>query len=368
MSNPPPFSRLVSSLPASVPFVPPEETERQKGRQIWLRLGANESTFGMSPKALEAMQQATAQSYLYGDATSYELRGELADFYGIERKNILIGSGIDELLGLTARVFLNPGDAVTTSLGGYPTFNYHVDGFGGILHTVPYQDFRNDLTGLAEKARETGSRILYLSNPDNPTGSFYPPEAIEKLRRSLSPDCLLLLDEAYVEFAGENAIWPIDPEDPQVIRTRTFSKAHGMAGARIGYILGNPKTLAAFDKIRNHFGVNRPAQAGALASLRDRTFLEAVVESVTEGKKEYARLAKETGFITLPSSTNFVTFDMGTAERARATMDDLWERGVFTRVPGTAPLNRLLRVSVGTPEERREFARVFREVVSSLPE
>ncbi|SFS89923.1 aminotransferase class I/II-fold pyridoxal phosphate-dependent enzyme [Marininema halotolerans] len=364
--NHPSFSSIVKALPATVPFVPPEEMERQTGHSIRLRLGANESNFGMSPKARQAMEKAVGKSYLYGDATSYDLKGELATLHGIRTDQIVIGSGLDDLLGLIVRTFLNPGDAVTTSLGGYPTFNFHVQGYGGVLHTVPYQDFRNDLQGLLQKAHDTHSRILYLANPDNPTGSWWGAEAIGELRRSLPKGCLLLLDEAYIDFAPLDTIWPLDPSDPQVIRARTFSKSHGMAGARIGYAFANQETIQAFDKIRNHFGVNRAAQAGALASLQDTAFQRMIMKEVAKGKEEYATLAAELGISTLPSATNFVAFDMGTPKRAKLAMDTLWKQGVFTRVPGAPPLNRLLRVSVGTPVERSEFARILQEVVPTL--
>ncbi|SDX34170.1 histidinol-phosphate aminotransferase [Marininema mesophilum] len=363
----PPFSKIVTNLPPTVPFVPPEEMERRTGQSIHLRLGANESNYGMSPKARQAMEQAVSESYLYGDATTYHLRRKLADIHDVDPDQIILGSGLDDLLGLIVRTFLDPGDSVTTSLGGYPTFNFHVQGYGGILHTVPYQDFRNDLEGLAQKARETNSRILYLANPDNPTGSWWEADAISKLRDSLPDGCLLLMDEAYVDFAPADTVWPIDPTDSQVIRARTFSKSHGMAGTRIGYAFADKETIQAFDKVRNHFGVNRIAQAGALASLQDTDFQRDIIHAVSVGKEEYATLATELGITTLPSFTNFVAFDMGTPERATAAMDTLWNRGVFTRVPGAPPLNRLLRVSVGRPEERQEFAQIFGDIVPTLP-
>ena len=244
-----------------------------------------------------------------------------------------------------------------TSLGGYPTFAYHVAGYGGKLQRVPYRDDRNDLAGLAEAANRSQARIVYLANPDNPSGSWVTAEEIGSLVEALPEDCLLLLDEAYSDFAPENALLPVDVSDPRVIWARTFSKAHGMAGARIGYALATAEIIAAFDKIRLHFGVNRVAQAGALASLQDTAHLESVVAAVAEGREEYATLAREMGFTPLPSATNFVTMDVGGVERARALVAALAERGVFIRMPGAPPLDRCVRVTVGTPEERAELRR-----------
>ncbi|GGE24040.1 histidinol-phosphate aminotransferase [Marinithermofilum abyssi] len=368
MTKTPKFSRIVEALPPTVPFVPPEEMERQFGRKVILRLGANESSFGLSPKARAAMEQAAEESYLYGDATSHELRTKLAARLGIGTQHLVIGSGIDELLGLIARAFLDPGSGVTTSEGGYPTFNYHVEGYGGVLHTVPYRsDFYNDLDGLARSARETRSRLVYLANPDNPTGTFYTADEIARFRKQLPSDCLLILDEAYVEFAPEDQIYPIDPDDPQVIRTRTFSKAYGMAGARIGYAIAHPEIVQVFEKIRNHFGVNRMAQAGAAAALEDVEFLRQVVQGVKKGRQEYEELARKTGVRAIPSHTNFVAIDAGSKENAQALLEALWKQGVFVRAPQAAPLHRCIRVTIGTPEERRQFAAVFEKIMQTSP-
>ncbi|SEN51607.1 histidinol-phosphate transaminase [Lihuaxuella thermophila] len=363
-STRPPFASLVRELPSVVPFVPPEALERQSGKKIQIRIGANESTFGISPLAQKAMAEAVTEIHWYGDSECYDLRSELARIHQIRMDEIVIGSGIDELLGLIVRAFLEPGDRVVSSLGGYPTFNYHVAGFGAKLETVPYQNFMNDLDALAAKAVETGARMVYLANPDNPTGTFHSARALEKFMDKLPKDCLLLLDEAYIEFAPAAETLPLDLENPRIIRTRTFSKVYGMAGARIGYALAEQEIIRAIDKIRNHFGVNRVAQAGAIASLQDTEFLRHVVQAVAEGRKEYEQLAKKLGFTAIPSHTNFVAIDVGCDQKAAAIREALFEKGIFIRVPQVAPLNRCLRVTVGTPEERRIFAQALEEVVS----
>ncbi|MGH2486401.1 MAG: aminotransferase class I/II-fold pyridoxal phosphate-dependent enzyme, partial [Ktedonobacterales bacterium] len=229
MSDSPPFTRLISSLPATVPFVAPEAIERMTGRPIALRLGANESTFGPSPKAIDAMCAAAARVSFYGDPESYELRQTLARHLGVGMEHLVIGCGIDDLLGLIVRVFLEPGETAVTSLGAYPTFNYHVAGYGGRIERVPYRDDRNNLDALAVAAARTGARLVFLANPDNPTGSWYSGDEVITFAETLQPDCLLLLDEAYCDFAPATAISPIDTDNPRVIRLRTFSKAHGMA-------------------------------------------------------------------------------------------------------------------------------------------
>lgn len=357
-----PVTRLVAELPATVPFVGPEAIERRTGRPIRLRLGANESVFGPSPRAVEAMCAAAANTAYYADPESYDLRAAIADRLGVRMDEVVIGSGIDDLLGLVARAFVDRGETAVTSLGAYPTFNYHVNGFGGRLERVPYRNDRNDLDGLAEAAHRTGARVVFLANPDNPSGTFYPASDIAAFLDRLPDNCLLLLDEAYGEFAPPEVLPPMEPDDPRLLRVRTFSKAHGMAGARVGYAIGPAETIRTFEKVRQHFGVNLPAQAGALAALADDTHLHWVTTEVAKGRADYEQLAGELRLRALPSATNFVAIDVGSPDRAKALLAALTERDVFIRMPGAPPLDRCIRVTVGTPEQRQQFADIFREV------
>jgi histidinol-phosphate aminotransferase len=364
----PRYARLVAALPATVPFVPPEALERRIGRTLALRIGANESAFGPSPKAVAAVAAAAARANWYCDPEGHFLREALAQKHGVRRENIGLGIGIDDLLGLLVRAFVDPGDPVVMSHGAYPTFAFHVSGFGGRFVHAPYRADRNDPPALAAAVRQSGARLVYLSNPDNPTGSWLPVEAQRAFIASLPKDTLLILDEAYADFAPPGSLPEFDAEDPRVVRLRTFSKAHGMAGARIGYAIGPAELIATFDKIRHHFGVNRMAQEGALASLGDRDFIASVVRRVSAGRRDYEALAERLGLAALPSATNFVAIDMGTSARAKATLARLLEEeACFLRMPGVPPLDRLVRVTVGTEEERRGFAAALTRVAAKLP-
>ena len=360
-----PFGRIVGDLPPTVPFVPPEALERERGRMLRLRVGANESNFGISPQAQAAMVEAVDQVNWYNDPEGYKLRTALARHHGVELGAVALGAGIDELLGLMVRLFAEPGDAVVSSLGAYPTFNYHVEGHGAVLHRAPYREDREDLPALLALAREVRPKLVYVANPDNPMGTWQSAEELRAFIDELPAGCVLLLDEAYVDYAPAEALLPLDAARAPVVRLRTFSKAHGMAGARIGYALAHREVVAALDKVRNHFGVNRIAQAGALASLADEEFVRGVVRQVEEGKREYAALAAELGLGTVPSATNFIALDLGDGDRARGLLQALLQRDVFVRMPGVAPLDRCIRLTVGPAEERVAFAAVLREV---LPE
>ncbi|WP_299911956.1 pyridoxal phosphate-dependent aminotransferase [uncultured Paracoccus sp.] len=361
------FAPIPASLPATVPFVGPETLERQRGAPFAARLGANENGFGPSPRAMAAMAEAAGEIWKYGDSTNHELMAALAGHLGVTPDHLVVGEGIDGLLGLAVRLMIAPGDQVVTSDGAYPTFNYHVAGFGGVLNKVPYRDDAEDPAALAAKARETGARLTYLANPDNPMGTWSAGRAIEAMLDQLPEGGVLLLDEAYVEFAPASAIPAIHVDDPRVIRFRTFSKAYGMAGARIAYAFGNPELIAGFNRIRNHFGVNRMAQAGALAALADQDWLEAVKAQVVAARDRIARIGQQNGLSALPSATNFVALDTGRdGAFARAVVAGLAEDGVFIRMPGVAPLDRCIRVSCGPEAELDLFAEALPKVLARL--
>lgn len=344
----PRYTKLIDSLPAKVPFVGPEAQERAQGFNFVARLGANESVFGPSPKAIAAMQAAARDVWMYGDPELHNLRHALAAHHRVAPENIVVGEGIDGLLGYLVRLLVAEGDPVVTSLGAYPTFLYHVAGFGGQVTTVPYKDDHEDPEALLAAARATGAKLLYLANPDNPMGTWHKADAIERLIAALPPETVLILDEAYADTAPQEAIPAMDVSHPRVIRMRTFSKAYGLAGLRVGYAIGHHELIRAFDKIRNHFGMGRIAQAGALAALKDQDYLNQTVQKITQARAEIARIVQENGLTPLPSATNFVAVDCGRdGAYAAALLNELTKRGVFLRMPAIAPLNRSIRISCG---------------------
>ena len=239
----PVLSRIVGGLPATIPFLGPEAIARQIGRPLAVGIGANESLFGPSPRAVAALREAAFESSLYGDPEGWDLRVALAADHRLLPDHVVLGCGIDELLGLVCQAYLDPGETVVMSTGGYPTFAYHVNGHGGRFATTPYRNFCNDAMALVDLARRENAKILYLANPDNPTGSVLAPGVIAEMIAALPENCLFLLDEAYAEFLEPSQIPEIAIDDPRVIRFRTFSKAHGMAGLRLGYLFGAPETV-----------------------------------------------------------------------------------------------------------------------------
>ena len=316
------FTPLVQSLPASIPFVGPETQERASGKVFRARVGANESGFGPAPSVKQAMREGAEDVWKYCDPENHDLRQALANHLALAPDQIVVGEGIDGLLGLIVRQIVTQDTPVVTSLGAYPTFNYHVAGFGGRLVTVPYRDDREDLDALLAAVKREGAPLVYLANPDNPMGTWNTSADIVSFAQALPEQTLLVLDEAYGEMAPDGIIPASNAllDNSNILRMRTFSKAYGLAGLRCGYAFGRTGTIASFDKVRNHFGVNKMAQIAALAALQDQDY-------------------------------NFVTLDCGRdAGFAKHLLEALGQRGIFVRMPGVAPLNRCIRISTGPDE------------------
>lgn len=339
---------LVRSLPATIPFVGPESQERANGQRFRARIGANENGFGPAPSVQQALRDGAADVWKYCDPENHELREALALHIGLKAANIQVGEGIDGLQSLAVRQIVTPQKTVVTSLGAYPTFNFHVAGHGGRLVTVPYRNDREDLDALLGAAEREEAAMVYLSNPDNPMGSWHGGADILAFAKALPETTMLVLDEAYLETAPADAAPAPDAliDLPNVLRMRTFSKAYGLAGLRCGYAFGHADTVASFDKVRNHFGVNIIAQIAGLAALRDQAHLEAVCTRIDRSRQRIAAIGRANGLEPLPSATNFVALDCGRdAGHATALLQELGSRGVFVRMPGVAPLNRCIRVS-----------------------
>ncbi|WP_236898890.1 pyridoxal phosphate-dependent aminotransferase [Devosia sp. SL43] len=344
----PRLAPLAAALPETVPFTGPEALERRSGSAFRARLGANESPFGPSPLAQAAMAAAIADGWKYGDPECHDLRQALAAHHGISADNIVVGEGIDGLLGLAVRLFAGPGTPVVTSLGGYPTLNYHVTGFGARLVSVPYADLHEDIEGLAAAARREDAAVVYLANPDNPMGSWWSASEVERFIHAVPETTLILLDEAYGEFAPSGTMPALDTDRPNVLRLRTFSKAHGMAGLRCGYAIGERQTIRAFERVRNHFGVNAVAQAGAMAALADTEHLASVVTRTASARQRITDIAATNGLHPLPSATNFVAIDTGRdAAFAQRLLEALAQQGIFIRKPAAPGLDHCIRISVG---------------------
>jgi histidinol-phosphate aminotransferase len=347
----------------AAPFTSPEELERILGRPFELRLGANESAFGPSRRALSATVRELARASWYPDPASRELTDAVATARALPPSQIVVGAGIDDLLDFATSRLLRRGETAVTTAGTYPIFEHLVRAHGGRLATVPYRaDMTVDLAALAELANRADARIVYVANPDNPTGSSLPDGVLRDFADALPNGCALLLDQAYVEFAGyagaaaDVASGASHPA--RLARFYTFSKAHGLAGLRIGYAVVGSELAQTLAEPPMHVRVTRLAQAAALAALGDVDHLRWVVREVERGRDEYAALGPRLGWAPLPSRANFVTFRVGSARSASEWVRALARHGVFVRRGFTDPLDSCVRVTVGTADARAKFARI----------
>lgn len=356
---------IVADAPAAVPFTGPERLARTAGFDVaeLLRLGANESCFGPAPAVAAALEEGLSSIGNYGDPDVFALRTALAERAWSTPEGVLVASGIDELLGLFVRAYLPPGESAVTTLGSYPTFAYHVHGYGGVLETVPYLNAAPDTAALARKAREVSARIVYLANPDNPSGALLGAAAVEAFVRELAPSTLVLLDEAYAEYAPE-ALPQTLPAN--VVRLRTFSKAYGLAGMRVGYAFADPEILRQIEKIRLHFGVGRAAQLAALTALERPAYVTSVLAENQRGRRDYEQYALELGLQTYPSATNFVLFELGDAGRAERLVAELFRRKVFVRKPIAGELASCVRITVGAAADRRRLRGGLQDALAAV--
>ena len=361
------FTKIANELPVSVPFVGPETQERQKSFSFSARLGANESVFGPSKLVVEAIKSQAEAVWQYGDPESFDLIQKLSDFYTLPKDNFVIGEGIDGLLGNLVRLFVEPGDEVVSSLGAYPTFKYHVDGFGGNMCLVPYNKYYEDLDALLIAVKKIKAKIVYLSNPDNPMGTFHSKEDIQDFIDNIPDETILCLDEAYSDFVDKNDLAPINVERENIIRFRTFSKAYGLAGFRVGYGIGNNKLVKAFNKVRNHFGVNKLGQIAAKVALEDQEHLKNVLNKVEQSKNDIGKIFKKFGFMPLESRTNFVPINSGSDSKfAEKLMRSLIQEKIFVRMPSVSPLNSFIRITAGTDDNLIVLEEAMNKIINEI--
>ena len=361
------FTKIANDLPETVPFVGPESQERKNSFRFKARLGANESVFGASNMVMNAIKVQTEEVWKYGDPESFDLLQKLSEFYNLPRDNFIVGEGIDGLLGNLVRLFVGPGDEVVSSLGAYPTFKYHVDGFGGKMTLVPYNNFYEDLDALAIAVKKSQAKILYLSNPDNPMGTFHPKDHIQDFINNIPDSTIICLDEAYSDFVDKNELASINVEQENLIRFRTFSKAYGLAGLRVGYGIGSKKLIKAFNKVRNHFGVNKLGQIAAKAALEDQAHLKTVLKKVDQSKKDIAAIFERFGFTSLSSRTNFVPINSGgDGKYAAKLMNSLIQEKIFVRMPSVSPLNSFIRITAGKSDDLLVLEDAMNKIIKEI--
>lgn len=334
-----------------VPGKPAEELERELGIASALKLASNESPLGPSPRAVEAMQRAAANVHRYPDDHAHALRSRLADLHGVDPGEIVFGHGSNELIDLITRIFASPADHAVIGVPSFLCYDLCLQVANVPVTRVPLREHVHWEVDRLIDAVQPGTRLLFLDNPNNPTGGYVGRRELERLLSEVHEDVLVVVDEAYfhyVDAADYVSALQLRELRPRLMVLRTFSKAHGLAGARAGYAIGPPVLCDVIQRVRVPFNLSSVAQAGALASLDDSAHIAAAVELNTRERTRLAKAAEGLGLSVAPSQANFLCVDFG--RPAASIYQALLEAGVIVRPLGP-PMEHYARISVGLDVE-----------------
>jgi histidinol-phosphate aminotransferase len=342
---------------------PLEELERELGLTGAIKLASNENPLGPSPKALAAIRENLGSLHRYPDSHAYYLKEDLSRHLGISPQQLLLGNGSDEVLDLLVRTLVPPGGEVLSTTHTFLMYGLLTQAVGGVFRPVPLKRLRVDLDAMA-RAVTPQTRLILLNNPNNPTGTAFWRQEFEAFLAALPPTVTLVLDEAYIDFADDPRMpSSLDylAEDRPLVGLRTFSKAYGLAGLRVGYGFGPSELMEYLNRLRMPFNVNRLAQVAARAALDDRDFLERTREVVLAGKAEICRELGRLGLEFSDTQANFVLIRV--PRPGREVFQDLLRLGVIIRSMDAYGLPDYIRVNMGLPEENRRFLQALAQVL-----
>jgi histidinol-phosphate aminotransferase len=344
----------IQGLPAYVPGKPLEEVEQELKIHA-VKLASNENPLGPSPKAMEAARRALGEANWYPDGGSKRLREVLAARHSVRAEEIFVGLGSSEIIDLASRVLLRPGSEGITSEGSFALFSIAIRASGGKLILTPLRNYTFDLDAIA-RAVTPQTRIVYIANPNNPTGTAFGAAEFSAFLQRVPGDVLIVYDEAYIEY-GERQDLPnwreLFKQYNNLLTLRTFSKVYGLAGLRIGYGIGHPTLVAEMNKLRTPFNVTSVGQAAALAALDDPDHVRRSVESNRAERKRLYDSLRALGLCPVPSETNFLLVPIG--PRAKSLCDELLHEGVIVRPMAWMGFPEAIRISVGSPAENTKL-------------
>lgn len=350
----------VLRLAPYVAGMPVREVQREFGLTDVVKLASNENPLGPSPLALAAVTAAAAEAHFYPEPSAPALREALGRRLGLPADWLFVGNGSDEILRLLASSYIRPGDRVVVPACSFPSYQAVATLFGAEVTAVPLAAERIDLDAMAGAAPM--ARLVFLCRPNNPTGTVFAEADFLRFMDRVDPATLVLVDQAYHEFDSS----PFDSlahlrAYPNLILTRTFSKAYGLAGLRVGYGMARPEVWAPLYRVREVFSVNAPAQAAALAALEDGAHLAATLALTREGKRRLEEICRGLGLAWTPSEANFLLIDLG--RPAEPVFEALLRAGVIVRPGGPFGRPTCLRVTVGRPEALDRFEAALRRAL-----
>jgi len=361
------YSELAPSyIRAIAPYQPGKpisELERELGVMDIVKLASNENPLGASPCALTAARAALDEISLYPDGNGFALKDALVKRYGVALNQVVLGNGSNDVLELTAHAFLTVGDRAVYSDHAFAVYPLATQAVGATGISVKAQDYGHDLTAMRMAAVAHQAKLIFIANPNNPTGTFLSGEALHEFLSLLPQSILVVLDEAYNEYLPESCRYDSVSwlsEFPNLLVSRTFSKAYGLASLRVGYALGNPQVIDMLNRVRQPFNVNSVAQAAAVAALQDAEFVQRTFELNLQGMAQLTEGLRALGLPYIPSFGNFVSFHINNAAQVYRR---LLELGVIVRPIGNYALPDYLRVSIGLESQNQKFLSAMKQIL-----
>jgi len=342
---------------------PIEETKRQLGLKEVIKLASNENALGPSPKALRALSKAALTINRYPDAQSFYLKRRLAKVLNIGTDNLVLGNGSDELIDIIIKTFVEDDENIITADTTFLEYEIIASVNNRKVTKVPLRYFKYDLESIKKKI-DKKTKLIFIANPNNPTGTYITKFELDDFMADLPDNVLLVLDEAYDTFIDVND-YPNSKKylskHKNIIVLKTFSKAYGLAGLRIGYVIADAELSSYMERVRQPFNINSLAQAGALAALDDKDFLRKTRTTVLDGKRYLYDNLKKLGIAYVPSVANFILIDVG--QDCVEFFNKMLKFGVIVRDMKQYGLKNFIRVTVGTKKENVRFIRVLKKIL-----
>lgn len=332
-----------------------------------VKLASNENPLGMPESAKQAMLQAMSELGRYPDGNGYELKREISGKYDVPQEWITLGNGSNDILELAAHAFVQPGHSVIYSQYSFAVYPLATQAVGGRAIVVPAKNYGHDLAGIAN-AITADTKLIFIANPNNPTGTFIPGAEIDAFLKVVPSNVVVVLDEAYNEYLPaeqqyDSIAWV--RQYPNLLVSRTMSKAYGLAGLRIGFGIAQPGITDLLNRIRQPFNVNSLAQAAAVAALKDKDFLQKSAKVNADGYRQLTQAFDAMGLEYVPSFGNFVLVKVGNDDGAGARINlALLKRGIIVRPVGNYGMPQWLRISIGLPQENAAFIEALKQVLA----
>ncbi|MDK2821417.1 MAG: histidinol-phosphate aminotransferase [Clostridia bacterium] len=367
MGNAPTCREAILAIKPYIPGKPIEEVQRELGIKDVIKLASNENPLGPSPDAVQALRDASEKVYLYPDGNCYYLKESLAEKLKVSPENLIIGNGTDEILKLLAETYLDSGDEIVMADPSFSEYEFAAKVMGGRAIKVPCRNFRHDLSAMAA-AVTTKTKLVFICNPNNPTGTIVGKAALEGFLKEVPPHVLVVMDEAYAEYVTAEHY----PDSLEFVRNgmnnvivlRTFSKIYGLAGLRVGYGVAASQIVNDVNRVREPFNVNLMAQAAAIAALKDEAHVGKSLEMNNEGKKYLYNQFEALNLKYVPTEANFIFVNI--EKDSREVFKELMKKGVIVRTGDIFGYKDFIRVTIGTQRQNEQFIWALKEVLNEV--